>query len=202
MDANYKRVIQDLISNMCPDGAVGAEIGTRKGYSASAILQCENVSKIYLVDPYKRFLKDIKQKAVNRYLQRALKRLSTFGDRATFIRYTSMEAISIINDPLDFVYIDGNHEYSFVKDDVSCWFNKIKSGALCFGHDWVDESHMDFNSLGGVRKAILEFVDNHKEQICREYISSCKFDYIHINNGLYVSVPIDDDIRIWWFVKK
>ena len=202
MIVDYKTVIKDLVSNICPRGSVGVEIGTRKGYSAETILQCENVSKVYLVDPYKSFLKDKSQHAFDRYLKRAARRLSKFGDRATFVRQTSMDAIPIVNEQLDFVYIDGNHEYSFVKNDVNEWANKLKSGSLCFGHDWVDESHMDFDSLGGVRQAILEFVDERGEEIEKEHTGCCEIKHASIEGGLYLSPPIDYGVCIWWFVKK
>ncbi|MBI5684050.1 MAG: class I SAM-dependent methyltransferase [Verrucomicrobia bacterium] len=36
---------------------------------------------------------------------------------------------------LDFVFIDGNHGYSYVKQDILAWLPKIKPGGVICGHD-------------------------------------------------------------------
>jgi hypothetical protein len=36
---------------------------------------------------------------------------------------------------LDFVFIDGNHGYSYVKQDILAWLPKIKPGGIICGHD-------------------------------------------------------------------
>jgi hypothetical protein len=38
----------------------------------------------------------------------------------------------------DFVYIDGNHSYSHVKEDLRLWFPKVKRGGVFAGHDYFD----------------------------------------------------------------
>lgn len=48
---------------------------------------------------------------------------------------------------LDFVFIDGDHSYESVRDDISAWLPKVKSGGLLAGHDY---------NLAPVRKAVVE----------------------------------------------
>jgi hypothetical protein len=43
---------------------------------------------------------------------------SKYGDRAKMVRHFSKEAISVVPNDLDFVYIDGNHKYSYVFEDL------------------------------------------------------------------------------------
>jgi hypothetical protein len=47
---------------------------------------------------------------------------------------------------LDFVYIDANHEYEHVLEDVRAWAPKVRAGGIVSGHDYA----------GDVEKAVLE----------------------------------------------
>jgi len=40
------------------------------------------------------------------------------------------------DDSLDFVFIDGDHRYEFVKADIEAWLPKVKSGGILAGHDY------------------------------------------------------------------
>jgi cephalosporin hydroxylase len=37
---------------------------------------------------------------------------------------------------LDFVYIDGNHGYEAVLDDLAAWSPKVRTGGFISGHDY------------------------------------------------------------------
>lgn len=37
----------------------------------------------------------------------------------------------------DFVFIDGNHAYEFIKADIEAWLPKVKIGGMLAGHDWI-----------------------------------------------------------------
>jgi hypothetical protein len=52
------------------------------------------------------------------------------------IRMTSVEASTLYEDEsLDFVYIDGAHDYDSVYDDIQHWFPKVKVGGYIGGDD-------------------------------------------------------------------
>ena len=52
------------------------------------------------------------------------------------IRMTSVEASKLYEDEsLDFVYIDGAHDYDSVYDDIQHWFPKVKVGGYIGGDD-------------------------------------------------------------------
>jgi hypothetical protein len=53
------------------------------------------------------------------------------------------------DDSLDFVFIDGDHRYEFVKADIEAWVPKVKSGGIIAGHD--------YGWCSDVRKAVHEF---------------------------------------------
>lgn len=54
------------------------------------------------------------------------------------------------DDSIDFLFIDGDHEYSGIKADLKFWFPKIKNGGIIAGHDYNEPSC-------GVRQAVDEF---------------------------------------------
>jgi hypothetical protein len=57
------------------------------------------------------------------------------------------------DDSLDWVYIDGNHLYDYVKKDIALSFRKTKKGGFVTGDDYMDGGWWD----GGVKKAVDEF---------------------------------------------
>lgn len=51
--------------------------------------------------------------------------------------------------PIDLVFIDGNHDYEFCRDDVAAWTPLVRSGGIVCGHDFCDE-------CPGVKRAVEE----------------------------------------------
>jgi hypothetical protein len=54
---------------------------------------------------------------------------------------------------LDFVYIDGNHDYEYIKKDLQFYYGKVRDSGLLGGHDFSNE-------WAGVTKAVTEFAVN------------------------------------------
>ncbi len=49
-----------------------------------------------------------------------------------------MEAVEDFADgSLDFVYIDGNHQFKYVADDICEWSRKVRRGGVISGHDYI-----------------------------------------------------------------
>jgi hypothetical protein len=70
----------------------------------------------------------------NAVLKEAIK---PFGDRVEFICKKSVDAAKTFSDRyFDYVYIDGEHVYRDVTDDLLAWFPKCKKGGVMSGHDW------------------------------------------------------------------
>lgn len=55
---------------------------------------------------------------------------------------------------LDFVFIDGAHDYPNVKFDIHTWYEKVKQGGMIAGHDYEPQTNW---ANAGVVKAIREF---------------------------------------------
>ncbi len=68
----------------------------------------------------------------------------------TPIRMDSVEAAKLYQDEsLDFIYIDADHSYESVKNDILAWFPKLKVNGILAGHDYPMEP---------VRRAVHELL--------------------------------------------
>jgi len=111
---------------------VGVEIGTYHGDNALSMLLNLPIKKIYLIDPYLNYGgytdKYGDELSLEPVFNVAKEKLSKFKDKVAFIRKMSSDAISDIPDNVDFVYIDGNHKYEYVKQDMEMYYDKVKLG--------------------------------------------------------------------------
>ena len=140
-----------------PNGLKGAEIGTYKGLNAESMMDTLDINRLYLIDSYSRyegyndpfiFLKDST-------LERACTRLIPWEDRLTWVVKKSDIAVYDIPSSLDFVYIDGNHDYEYVLGDIELYYPKVRDGGVIGGHDIY---------LKGVREAVETCFDYYYEE--------------------------------------
>ena len=67
---------------------------------------------------------------------------------------TSKEALRRLeNIKFDFIYVDGNHQYKFVKYDIENYFKLLNESGYLVGDDYRIES---------VKKAVDDFMENNK----------------------------------------
>jgi predicted O-methyltransferase YrrM len=140
-------------------GIVAVEIGTLERYNARSILKELNVKKLYVVDPYENYSDYASSepetvKKLKWYYRTAKKRLSRYADKVVWIKKLSDDALDDVPKDVDFVYIDGNHEYEYVKRDMENYFKKLKKGGVLAGHDIA--------SFPGVGEALVEFCSERK----------------------------------------
>lgn len=121
---------------------VGVEIGTYKGDFAKHILK-NWPGTLYMVDVWRALSWDDYTDMSNESIESnvwydALKSVEGFEDRALMLRMYSNQASKLFaDDSLDFVYIDANHKYEYVKEDIELWWPKLKSGGMISGHDYM-----------------------------------------------------------------
>jgi len=135
---------------------VGVEIGTREGFNARVMLDTLDIKKLYLIDPYF-YYDDLKEKYDNleNSINVAKRRLYKYRDKIIFVKKKSEDAKNDIPDNLDFVYIDGNHSYQYVKKDIELYYPKVKEGGLLAGHDF------QASRINDVCLAVTEFSQKH-----------------------------------------
>ena len=104
---------------------IGAEIGVSTGDNAFDMFIKLDIKKLYLIDPYTPF-QGFTQVALNRHKQIAHDLLSKFDERIVWLEKPSVDAVEDIKDKeLDFIYIDGNHNYKSVVNDITrLWYQR------------------------------------------------------------------------------
>lgn len=144
----------------------GVEIGAGLGKHAETLMRNLPLGKLFLIDPfmaYKEFDDNLLQvnnrkATLEENMDSALiitkKRLKRFGDKITYLRCFSHDAVDDVPDNIDFVYIDGNHSYEYAKRDIQLYWKKVKSGGVLGGHNYQGE-------FPGVIKAVNEFIDKN-----------------------------------------
>lgn len=130
----------------------GAEIGVFRGDTSENLLAEFPLLTLYCVDPYstyEQYPEEETKQVLAAAEQECRQKLTRFGDRAIPVKEFSIKAAGIFPDnSLDFVFIDANHEYEFVKEDMEIWFPKVRPGGLFSGHDY---------RWGGVNRAVNEW---------------------------------------------
>lgn len=116
---------------------VGAEIGVYKGEFSEKLATLG--LKLFAIDPwkiYKDFENPRGQARLDFQYEHAKRVLAPYSN-AQIIRKTSMEAVEDFEDEsLDFVYIDANHEFRYIAEDLFEWTKKVKKGGIVSGHDY------------------------------------------------------------------
>lgn len=144
----------------------GVEVGVLYGENAEKILEKWTGQFLYLVDPYvtqdwSRYTDQTNTINFSEALERARQKLSKFDGRSAFVRKMSVDAAKDFkDDELDFVYIDGNHDYAAVLDDMDAWWPKVKQGGVLGGHDFYDTNTDYFRC--GVESAVRRWTSEHK----------------------------------------
>ena len=131
---------------------VAAEIGVRDGANALDMLIGLELERLYLVDHYEPY-KDgdgfLDRQAQDLFYCEAFKRLRPFQSKITWVTRRSQLAYFLFPDHFfDYVYIDGEHSYAAVTQDLGLWYSRVKPDGVFAGHD------IDFPA---VKRAVTDF---------------------------------------------
>ncbi len=149
----------DLIKEVNLEGKVICEIGSFLGVSTEAFALFGPL-KIYAIDIWG-MDENYKDLYANRKEGWADTE-SIFRERMKkypnieIIKDFSLNAVKNFDDEsLDMVYIDGDHSYEAVKEDITAWLPKVKREGYICGHDYYNN----------VEKAVNECIDNYSTPI-------------------------------------
>lgn len=124
-----------------PNGK-GIEVGTFKGELSKEILKMWN-GTLYMLDVWRPLGSEYMDSSNHGNFEQgvfrdAMDNIKGLEDRGVMIRATSEVGADIFADEsLDFAYIDANHAYAFVKQDIALWWPKVKKGGWLCGHDYI-----------------------------------------------------------------
>lgn len=158
----------ELIKTL-PAGAILAEIGVNRAEFSNAILCNTQVGRIYLIDPWKPYFAGVqawtKERHDESYVE-ACRIARQHGPRAVIVRQTSeLAALNNISIPLlDAVYIDADHRYESVLQDLILWSKRLKPGGVLMGHDYIHTPESTNYAIDVVR-AVADFCKEHGWQV-------------------------------------
>jgi predicted O-methyltransferase YrrM len=150
----------------------GVEIGVDQGRFSAYLLANSKLEKLWSVDPWKKFPE---RKAESEIA------LKPFGNRSSIIENFSTEAARLFqSDSIDFVYIDGDHRYKAMCNDLEIWWKIVSHGGCLAGHDYV------VRRLVQVIPAVDQFVQKNGLQL-----------YLTREDG----PTIEDQLKSWFIFK-
>lgn len=138
----------------------GAEIGVFHGEFTEKL--CQAGLFVYGIDPWMGYVgagrSELVQDKQDVNFNQAKKNLSPYKN-LTLIRKTSIEALKDFKDQsLDFVYIDGDHRFRYIAEDISEWYQKVRPGGIVSGHDYFLTQPKASNVICQVQKVVDAFV--------------------------------------------
>jgi cephalosporin hydroxylase len=150
-----------------------AEVGVMHGGYSKHVLKDWRGQKYYMIDLWDRQDKEIyreKTDDINYDVKyREAKRVADADPRVFMLRGMSVDMAPILpDDSLDWVFIDANHSYKAVLEDMDAYFPKVKSGGLFSGHDFYNErTYPYFNE---VQDAVERWSKEHEIPF---YVTKC-----------------------------
>lgn len=145
-----------------PKNARCAEIGVWNGGFSDVILEVTKPAELILIDPWEKLAEQSPEEwthnkhqdhqfmqKMHNHVVSCYHHLSNVSIRCGF----SSDILSSFPDKyFDWVYIDGNHQYDFVREDVKLAFKKVRHGGIIAGDDffWKRNGRMH------VKEAVLD----------------------------------------------
>jgi len=157
-------VLFEQTSNLPRDSLI-VEIGSYEGGSTAILASVadERGQRLLCVDPLVPFGNGgipVTEKTLEAFKRNIL----DVYKNVTWAGYgvTSVEAAKDVDEEIDFIFIDGNHEYESVLEDCKAWLPKLKPGHCAAFHDFnhpiitsvrqaVDEYCVGWAEVGGAR---------------------------------------------------
>jgi hypothetical protein len=174
-----------FLLDFLPRRSVGAEIGVYAGDFSEGILHIVKPAKLELIDPwiyeaserYKDAWYGGKAQGGQEEMDRRYKAVLTrfhrqirAGQISVHRGYSGEVCKKFPDSYFDWIYIDGNHLYEFVKDDLEGYYPKVKRSGYITGDDYKIGGWWE----SGVKAAVDEFVE------------SVPVELVQIRNGRFI----------------
>jgi hypothetical protein len=131
---------------------IGVEIGVDKADNSLSILEELTLEKLYLIDPYPPYEDDNRPRSLDVHI--AKNKVKEYQNKIVWlIKGSDCASQEFAKETLDFVYIDGGHNYENVKNDIKLYYPLIKNNGLIGGHDYTPLFEFD------VIRAVKEFAE-------------------------------------------
>ena len=151
-------------------GGKVAEIGVHLGDGAAKILRRAKPDELFLVDPWVVSGEDrhkgswFDQRHTDRHMENRYDhvRARFAAENVRVFRETSQSWLERQPEALlDWIWIDGDHSYNAVVEDLRLSFRAVKPGGYICGDDYSSDKWWG----DAVERAVTEFIDQHKDSI-------------------------------------
>lgn len=170
---------REEVLDLLPKEGICAEIGVGEGDFSHSIKAISKPTKVYLIDCWEQQDRSAYPDDFNVATDLQIKRYESvkqaFKDDANIevLRMYSKDAAALFPDEhFDWVYIDSNHTYAAVKEDLEMWLPKVKNGGYICGHDYILPREVHGLQFGVV-PAVNEFIKKHSLELV--YLTTEKF---------------------------
>jgi len=198
--------LSDLVQSLKGNNLQIAEIGSWRGCSTS-ILASEVVNRggtVFAIDHWKGNEGTNSALIASRYniyfLFKENMRVLGVWDVIRPMRMSSQKAVLHFEDAsLDLVFLDGDHRYQCIKQDILSWLPKIKPGGILCGHDaetyyskWGEKEH----------KLINEHLDDDSIRVPDFYIEPSPIIHCGVIKALHDCLNDKHSLladRIWYY---
>lgn len=120
----------DCLLTHVTDAKVVVEIGCYEGRTTSA-LAMQTKGSIFAIDPFTKGRIGVRYGEI--IAKTHCRRLGL--ENVNFLKGLSYEVAPSFNWPIDFLFIDADHEYEALKRDWEDWFPKVREGGVIALHD-------------------------------------------------------------------
>lgn len=141
-----------------------AEIGVHRGDASAMFCQFFPEATLFLIDPWEMYDDYRDRKSGNVYKGSSPEKQDARCDAAyrqvlerfdgnpqvRILRTTSLRAAAELTQPMDLVFLDGNHAYPYICEDIQAWLPQVRVGGMLSGHD--------YKAMSGVKQAVHELL--------------------------------------------
>lgn len=143
---------------------VGVELGVQEGEYSEILCKTNPRLKLYSIDAwkaYKGYTDFTRQDKLERFYTAALERLHKYP--CVVMRRFGKDAVTFFrDDSLDFIYIDANHTYNALMEDINLWIPKIRKGGIISGHDYISRTEQwTADHAYGIIQATNQYTREH-----------------------------------------
>jgi hypothetical protein len=202
---NHRNDLIKNLTNLIGNGK-GVEIGVFKGEFSKHILNNWG-GTLYMIDVWRPLGNEYEDASnhkehIDAY-QQTMENIKGFEDRGIMIRASSEIAANMFQDEsLDFIFIDANHAYDFVVDDINLWFSKLKKGGIFSGHDYINmDWYNDPNFAPNGKDKYIWATDSNGSNLYHGIFGvNPAIDEFCTKNNYNVTVT-KEWFGTWWFFK-
>jgi len=128
---------------------IGSYLGASSAFIAEGIKRREKPTTLFCVDTW---LNDAMSEGPRDTYADFVRNMSPYGDRVTPLRGRSTEVAQTFAQPIGLLFLDGDHSYEAMNDDVTAWLTKVAPGGVVICHDvgWAE----------GVQRVVRESIES------------------------------------------